>query len=151
MYNFRLFGVFGKYEDYTRRLISNNIYQYLTKGFLSYNKDISFDYLDVNDLARSLNCFITYFAEPKHYTYNICTGCPTKFSSIMNEIVKFYGADQSIIRRKDLTSSNYEYSGDPSRFEDEFNIKILNTPFQASIESIHNWLISNDEITKSKS
>ena len=69
----------------------------------------------------------------------------------MNEIVKFYGADQSIIRRKDLTSSNYEYSGDPSRFEDEFNIKILNTPFQASIESIHNWLISNDEITKSKS
>ena len=31
VFNFRLFGVFGKYEDYKRRLISNNIFQYLTK------------------------------------------------------------------------------------------------------------------------
>ena len=146
VYNFRLFGVFGKYEDYSRRLISNNIFQYLTKGYLSYNKDISFDYLDVNDLARSLLRFITKFTVPKHHTYNICTGMPSKFSSIMNEIANFYGADQSIIRANDLTPSNYEYSGDPSRFEDEFEIKILNTPFQASIESIHNWLITNDEI-----
>ena len=146
VFNFRLFGVFGKYEDYSRRLISNNIFQYLTKGTLSYNKDISFDYLDVMDLARSLHCFITKFTVPRHHTYNICTGIPSKFSSIMNEIAKFYGADQSIIMRHDPTASNYEYSGNPSRFEDEFNIKILDTSFQQSIESIHNWMIANDEI-----
>ena len=79
VFNFRLFGVFGKYEDYKRRLISNNIFQYLTKKSLSYNKDISFDYLDVKDLARALICFIDNYNDPNHITYNICTGRPLNF------------------------------------------------------------------------
>ena len=64
----------------------------------------------------------------------------------MNEITTFYGVDNSIICRQDLTSSDYEYSGNPARFEDEFNIKILNTSFQESIQSIHDWLIDIQEI-----
>lgn len=146
VYNFRLFGVFGKYENYKRRLISNNVYQYLVKGCLSYNKDIAFDYLDIKDLARSLYAFMCKFGNPRHITYNICTGKPVKFSTIMNQIVDYYGVDSSIITRLDDSPTNYEYSGDPSRFEDEFNIRILNTFFHESIQSLNKWLSEIPEI-----
>ena len=149
VYNFRLFGVFGKYENYKRRLISNNIYQYLTKGSLSFNRDIAFDYLDVKDLARALMSFMSFMSnsgKPRFTTYNICTGKPVKFSIIMNDIVKFYNADTSIISRIDNSPSDYEYSGDPTRFEDEFNMQILRTTFQDSIQSLNDWLSDIPEV-----
>ena len=149
VFNFRLFGVFGKYEDYKRRLISNNIFQYLTKKSLSYNKDISFDYLDVKDLARALSCFIDNYNDPNHITYNICTGRPLKFSQIMNQIVDFYHEQPSIIHKADPSLTDYEYSGSPARFEEEFNIQILNTPLQQSIQSIHNWLSCLPDVNQS--
>ena len=42
--------------------------------------------------------------------------------------------------KADSSLTDYEYSGSPARFEEEFNIQILNTPLQQSIQSIHNWL-----------
>ena len=52
IYNFRVFGLYGPYEDYTRRLISNNIYTYLTEGKMKISANHAFDYLYVNDLIK---------------------------------------------------------------------------------------------------
>ena len=32
IYNFRVFGLYGPYEDHTRRLISNNIFKFMQSG-----------------------------------------------------------------------------------------------------------------------
>ena len=38
IYNFRVFGLYGKHEDYTRRLISNNILSFINTGKMFYNR-----------------------------------------------------------------------------------------------------------------
>ena len=140
IYNFRLFGVFGRFEDYTRRLISNNIYTYLKDGKLKFNKDIAFDYLDVEDLAPAIYKFINNSNQPNHNEYNICTGKPLKFSHIIETIRKYYGADPSCVTIVDDTKSDYEYSGSPKRFEEEFDHQILQTSLISSIETLDIWL-----------
>ena len=51
--NLRLFGVYGEFEDYSRRFISNNICRVLSGLPISMNRDMKFDYIYMNDL-----CFI---------------------------------------------------------------------------------------------
>ena len=43
--NLRLFGVFGKYEDYRIRFISNNICRVLAGNTISINQNVFFDYI----------------------------------------------------------------------------------------------------------
>ena len=42
IYNLRVFGIFGKYEDHTRRFISNNICRVLCGLDISMNKNMLF-------------------------------------------------------------------------------------------------------------
>lgn len=141
IFNFRVFGLYGKYEDYSRRLISNNILSYLKTGTMSYNKNISFDYLYVDDL---LDAILHFFCAPKtaHRTYNVCAGKSFKFSSILEECITTLGGSVQDIECKDNTISTYDYSGDCSRFENEFNYKISKTSFSAATHELSAWLHS---------
>ena len=47
--NFRVFGIFGKYEDFSRRFISNNICRAIAGLGISMNKNMKFDFLYIND------------------------------------------------------------------------------------------------------
>jgi UDP-glucose 4-epimerase len=70
--NLRLFGVFGKYEDYTVRFISNACCRALKGLPVVIRQDAVLDYLYVNDLARITHWFISH--EPHYKAYNVCTG-----------------------------------------------------------------------------
>ncbi len=69
IYNLRLFGIFGKYEDYNRRFISNNLVRHINKLPLKMNRDISFDYLYVPDFLNALDSFL--FSTPNRNIYII--------------------------------------------------------------------------------
>ena len=68
----RLFGVFGPYEDYTVRFISNACCRVLKGLPIVLRQDVMFDYLYVKDLARITSWFIEN--ELGHKAYNVCTG-----------------------------------------------------------------------------
>jgi len=70
--NLRCFGVFGKYEDYSTRFISNAICRALSDLPILVRQNTVFDYLYVNDLVRIIKHFIEN--EPKHKFYNTGTG-----------------------------------------------------------------------------
>jgi len=70
--NLRLFCVFGKYEDYTVRFISNACCRALKGLPVVIRQDAVLDYLYVNDLARITHWFISH--EPHYKAYNVCTG-----------------------------------------------------------------------------
>ena len=141
IFNFRVFGLYGKYEDYSRRLISNNILSFLKTGKMSYNKNISFDYLYIDDLLDAIMCFSSA-TKTVHRTYNVCAGKSWKFSHILNECITALGGSDKDILCKDDTPSNYDYSGDCSRFEHEFNYKISKTSFSAAANDLSAWLRS---------
>jgi len=136
--NLRLFGIFGIGEDYSRRFISNNIVRHILGLQMQMNKDISFDYFYVPDFLESLNTYL--LKENLHKHYNLCTGDPIKFSTILQKICSVVGLpnDQFIIL--DKTETDYQYSGNPSRFIEEFG-PIRKTPLDESAYELYNYYL----------
>lgn len=70
--NLRLFGVFGKYEDYAVRFISNACARVVCGLPIVIRQNVLFDYLYIDDLARITRWFIEN--QPTQRTLNVCTG-----------------------------------------------------------------------------
>ncbi|MBL7936388.1 MAG: NAD-dependent epimerase/dehydratase family protein, partial [Bacteroidia bacterium] len=69
VYDFRIFGVFGKYEDYAIRFISNAICKSLFDLPITLRQNKKFDYLYINDLMPILEHFIEN--NPTEKAFNI--------------------------------------------------------------------------------
>lgn len=134
IFNLRLFGIFGKYEDYRRRLISNNICKKLCGDKVSINKNGSFDFMHVDDFCLILDQFLK--KEPKKNTYNVCTGKTVDFVTIAKIINDIEYNGNSIEIQKEGKSP--EYSGDNTIFVEEFgtfNYKDISI----SIKELYDW------------
>lgn len=70
--NLRLFGVYGKYEDYRLRFISEAICRNILGLPIIINQNVVFDYLYVNDLIQIIDYFIQN--EPEDKFFNLGTG-----------------------------------------------------------------------------
>ena len=134
IYNLRVFGIFGKYEDYTRRFISNNICRVLCGMNISMNKNMFFDYLYVDDFARIVEIFLDN--KPVKRSYNICAEKSIDLLTLAKSIKKIDGNKASIMIKED--GLNPEYSGDNSRFIEEFG-EFNYTPTEKAIEALYNW------------
>ena len=69
IYDLRVFGIFGKYEDYAIRFISNAICKAIFDLPITIRQNRKFDYIYVNDLIPVLDWFIQH--TPLHHSYNI--------------------------------------------------------------------------------
>lgn len=65
----RIFGIFGKHEDYIYRFISNAIIKNLLRMPIIINQNAIYDYLYVADFARIMEYFALH--EPEKNFYNI--------------------------------------------------------------------------------
>ncbi len=142
IFNLRVFGIFGKYEDYRRRLISNNICKLLKGEHIILNKNGCFDYMYVNDFSKIVEKFIS--ASPKFSTYNTCTGNVIEFLSLAKIINEIDGRKKKIeIKEKGI---NPEYSGDNTKFIDEFGSIGFTDP-KIAIKELYNWYKFESNLT----
>jgi GDP-L-fucose synthase len=134
IYNLRLFGVFGKYEIWDVRFISNAICRAIYDVPITLRQNIFFDYLDVQDLAELTSWFIEH--EPQHKTYNVCRGETFDLLSLARIVLEVAGKHLPIhVQREGLAP---EYSGDNSRMLGEmggFQFRDM----KASIEELYAW------------
>ena len=115
--NLRLFGVYGNFENFRRRFISNNICRSICGLNLSLKRDMKLDYLHIDDFIKILEIVISKNIF-NHNTYNICSGKPFFLSEIGKIIQKKMKIKDDItVLEPDL---NLEYSGNPSRAINEF-------------------------------
>lgn len=142
IYNLRVFGIYGPFEDFKRRLISNNIVRNLHNLQLQYNRNVAFDYLYINDLNSALERFIK-LNKPKYNTYNLCTGKAYKFKEIMETIADVTGSSREDIILKNVEPSSYEYSGNSTLIENEIG-KIEKTSLFEAIKDLYSWYASKD-------
>ncbi|MGE4232302.1 MAG: NAD-dependent epimerase/dehydratase family protein [Bacteriovoracia bacterium] len=134
IYNLRVFGIYGKYENYSRRFISNNICRVLANQNISMNRNMKFDYLYVNDFVKLLDLFVGQ--QPKHHSYNLCTSTPIDLYTLAEYVKAAHGKQLEIAIKQD--GMNPEYSGDNSRFMKEFgNFEFCN--HQEAIKELYNW------------
>jgi UDP-glucose 4-epimerase len=112
IYDLRLFGVFGKYEDWRIRFISNAICRVLYDLDITISQNVYFDYLYINDLTHIMQILIDKKTIPYHHI-NVCTGKTIDLLSLANKVQILSKTKHTIkIAKKGLKK---EYSGDNSK------------------------------------
>jgi GDP-L-fucose synthase len=111
----RLFGVFGKYESWDVRFISNACAR-VVKGLpIVIRQNVKFDYLYVSELAELLAWFLEH--EPRHKAYNVCRGQTFTLLELANMVAAASDCNPNIIVRDQAMAP--EYSADNTRMMDE--------------------------------
>ncbi len=134
----RLFGVFGKYEDYGIRFISNAVCKSIMGLPVTIKQNRRFDYLYVEDLAQIVEHFIGCDAE--HKTYNVSPDQAVELKSLAEMVRQVSGKQSEIIIGQE--GLGIEYSGDNGRLRKSLPHLRL-TPFSQSIPSLYSWYDHN--------
>jgi GDP-L-fucose synthase len=134
----RVFGVFGRYEDYTIRFISNAICKTLCDMPITIRQNRRFDYLYIDDLMPALEHFIHNRA--RHTAYNVTPDVAVDLYTIAEMVQTRSGKDIPIIVSE--PGMGPEYSGDNGRLRAE--IPDLNfTPLGEAIDRLYSWYEDN--------
>lgn len=144
--NLRLFGVFGRYEDYGTRFISNIICQSLAGQPIVVRQNTIFDYLYINDLAGIAAFFIEH--EPKEKFYNAGSGQAVKLMELAKIVKQLTQNPHEIITT--LPGLGKEYSCDNTLLMNELG-EFKFTPLKQAVEEMVQLYKANwENIDKSK-
>ena len=135
IYNLRLFGIYGKYENYRQRFISNTICKVLFNIPISINQNVYFDYLYIDDFLRVLNELI-YSNSIQYHTYNVCSGKKISLIEICDIVFNISGTKQNIFIKK--SGLQNEYTACNNRLFNKFP-SIVITDHRLAIISLFNW------------
>lgn len=137
----RIFGIFGKYEDYAIRFISNAICKTLLDLPITIRQNRKFDYLYVEDLMSVLEYFIEN--KGKYSSYNVTPDKSIELYTIAEKIRKISGKDLPILVSQ--PGMGLEYSGDNSRLRSEIKNLNLNS-IDESIRKLYTWYSRNIQL-----
>ena len=137
----RIFGIFGKYEDYSIRFISNAICKALHGLPVTLRQNRSFDYVYIDDFIRLLDLMMA--SDLKHHAYNIT---PTASASLYDLalIVKELSSNPVLPVEVALEGMGVPYSGDNTRLSEEFP-DFAFTDIQESVRDLYNWYAQNKD------
>lgn len=142
----RIFGIFGKYEDYEVRFISNAICKTLFDLPITINQNVFFDYVFINDFVKIVEHFILH--KPRQKFYNIGTGNKIDLLSLAG-IVKSRGNKDISISVKN-SGLNKEYTCDNSALMQEIP-KLQFTDIKDAVGELYGWYESiKDSLNKEK-
>lgn len=136
----RIFGIFGKYEDYAIRFISNAICKTLYDLPITVKQNRRFDYICVNDFIRILDHFIEN--EVQYSAYNISPDQSIELSVLAEKVRMISGKDLPILVFQN--GMGLEYSGDNSRLRREIP-GLEFTPVDDAIEELYGWYSENKD------
>lgn len=134
IYNLRLFGIFGKYELWQIKFLSNLCCKAVFDLPLTVRKDCFFDFLFVEDLPD----IVCWFVEntPKWHDYNVCHGREYRLLELAELVRGISGKPLSI----QLLSPerNLDYSASNKRLRTEIeNLSI--TPMERALERLYHY------------
>ncbi len=130
----RMFGVFGKYEDYEFRFISNAIVKNLMRMPITIQQNVFFDFLYIDDCVKLIELFMKH--KPKHHTYNLATGTRIDLITLANKVNQFsdFKSEITVVN----PGLNIEYSASNSRLvQDLGNLRY--TPLDKSIPALFDY------------
>lgn len=140
IYNLRLFGIFGKYEYYPVKFISNICCKAIKGIPLSMRQNVYFDYLWVEDFCRIVDFFL--HCEPQYHTYNIVSGQRISLLEICQKVLSVSGTSLPVyICREGLAN---EYTAQNERFMQEYK-DFEFTPIEQAIERLYQWYLLNEK------
>ena len=139
IYNFRLFGIFGKYEYYPVKFISLACCKAIKGLPLAMRQNVYFDYLWIEDFCRMVERFL--WQEPKFHTYNMVSGQKISLEEICNMVLKVSGKDLPVYICKEGLGK--EYTASNKRFLEECP-DFVYTPMEQVSEKLYQWYMQNE-------
>lgn len=134
MYNLRLFGIFGKYEDWKTKFISNACCKAVKGVPITIRKNVYFDYLWIDDFCKIVEYFI--YNKCKYHSYNVVSGQPISLIEIA-ELVKRISGKSMPIYVCDEGFGN-EYTASNRRLVNELK-DFRYTRMEDSIGELYHW------------
>ena len=130
----RPFGVFGKYEDYSIRFISNLICKAIFDLPLTMRQNRRFDYISVDDFMPILDYFI--HNNGRHKSYNVTPDESVELLMLAEKIRRISDKDLPIVVAQGGMGT--EYSGDNTRLREEIR-RLSFTPLDEVIRKLYAW------------
>lgn len=140
IYNLRLFGVFGKYDDWRTRFISNACCNAVLGEPIVIKQNVTFDYLYIDDLVNLIRWFIEN--QPVEKIYNVCTAHTFDHLTLAKKIVQLSAKDIEIIIKD--KNARIEYSGDNSRLMSEIGGYNF-IDMDEALGKLYSWYLENKE------
>lgn len=134
MINLRMFGVFGRNEDYEYRFISNAIIKNLLKLPIIIRQNVFYDYIYVDDCVRMIEWFIENQADEKFY--NLCSGSTIDLYTLAVKVNRIGNYKSNIIILNE--GLNTEYSADNSRLMEQIPGFTI-TPIDVSLQVLYEY------------
>lgn len=134
----RLFGIYGKYENYLFKFISNAIVKNLLRMPIVIKQNVYFDYLYIDDLYPMIEYFLHH--NPKYKQYNIATGKPIDLITLGKTInvISTYKTPIYVQNKK----LNNEYTADNNRIASEIK-NLTFTTHHEGIRKLYMWYKKN--------
>ncbi|MFH1878169.1 MAG: NAD(P)-dependent oxidoreductase [Candidatus Omnitrophota bacterium] len=134
----RVFGIFGKYEDYAIRFISNAICKSLFDMPITIKQNRKFDYIYITDLMPVIEHFT--LNNWQHKSYNVTPDNSIELRELAEKVRMISGKGLPI--KISIPGLGAEYSGDNSRMRSEIkSLKYM--PVDTAIEDLYGWYSSN--------
>jgi len=133
-YCLNLFGIFGPYEDYEFKFISNSIVKNLLHLPITIMQNVYFDWLYIDDFLQILDYFLKN--SPSFKNYNFCTGRTVDLISIANMICEISDFKSDVLIKNE--GLNNEYSGNNSRLISEIG-KYSFLDMKSAIEQLYKY------------
>ena len=132
--DFFVFGIFGKYEDYAIRFISNAVCKAIFDLPITCRQNRLFSYLDVADIAPIFEYFIEN--TPQHKAYNIVPDKVYGLKELAEMVRNISGKD--ILIKVAQTGNGLDYYGNNKRLKSEMpNLHFTN--MQDSIKNLFSY------------
>ena len=140
IYNFRIWGMFGKYEEWWATFLSGCCCKAVKDYPLSIRQDAVFDYLWIDDFCKIAEWSVEH--EFKFRTYNLGSGRKIKLSRLAELVLKASGKKLDIVICKEGLGK--EYTADSSRFLEEYGVD-YNTSIETAITELYRWYEAHQE------
>lgn len=134
----RLFGIFGKYEDYAIRFISNAICKTLFDLPITIKQNRNFDYLYVRDFFPVVDYFLYHDARSREY--NVTPDTPISLKELAELILAVSGKKLPVVIFQE--GMGLEYSGDNSRLKQELP-GLQFTELADAVAELYQWYSDN--------
>ncbi|MCI9487235.1 MAG: NAD(P)-dependent oxidoreductase [Lachnospiraceae bacterium] len=115
IYNLRLFGIFGKYELFYIKFLSNLCCKAIYDLPLTVRRDCYFDFLYIEDLAGIVRWFLEN--TPRHHDYNVCSGKEYLLTELAGKVLRRSGKKLPVKLLSEERNLDYSASNERLRAE----------------------------------
>ena len=145
MAGLRLFGVFGKYEKYSLKFISNAIFRNILGLPILIARNVKFDFLYIDDLVKIIERLMN--SRVRGDVYNITPGKSVDLLTIAKKINRIGRNKVPIIISREGRGKEYSANIDKfMRFKPSFRF----TPLDTAIKELYGWYGANPNLLDKK-